>query len=55
MATINILEMSRRYRNEWVVLDRGLNVLDRAADLETLKSRRGDRPSGVTFYFVGAG
>lgn len=42
-------EISRQYRNEWVVLDRALNVRDHGPILEELKERYGPKH---TYYFV---
>ncbi|MBI4348689.1 MAG: hypothetical protein HY553_17760 [Elusimicrobia bacterium] len=44
-------EISRQYRNEWVVLDRALNVRDHGPILEELKERYGPKH---TYYFVPA-
>lgn len=44
-------EISRQYRNEWVVLDRTLNVRDHGPVLEELKEKHGPKH---TYYFVPA-
>ncbi len=44
-------EIGRRYRNEWVVLDRALNVRDHGPLLEELKEKYGPKN---TYYFVPA-
>jgi hypothetical protein len=52
MAMLNVLEMDRLYQNQWVVLDRSLNVVDSGADLQELRARHESRNSHYTLYFV---
>ena len=52
MAMLNVLEMDRLYRNQWVVLDRSLHVVDSGVDLQALRARHGERLSRYTLYFV---
>lgn len=42
-------EISRRYRNEWLVLDRSLSVRDHGPVLEKLQEKHGPKR---TYYFV---
>jgi hypothetical protein len=49
---INVLEVSRLYCNQWVVLDRSLKVLDHGPDLQFLWSKYGSLSSRLTFYFA---
>ncbi len=51
---MNVLEVSERYRDQWVVLDRGQNVLDFGPDLETLWSKHKGSDAKLTFYFASA-
>ena len=51
---INVLEISRLYENEWIVLDRALNVLDHGPDLLDLWSKYEGMTSRLTFYFASA-
>jgi hypothetical protein len=51
---MTIWEMQQFYRDEWVVLDRCLRVIDKAASLRDLRSRHGDRDGRCTYYFVPA-
>lgn len=55
MAMLNVLEMDRLYRNQWVVLDRSLNVVDSGSDLQALRTRYSERLSHYTLYFVPGG
>ena len=50
--TINLLDIARRFQDLWIVLDRGLNVVDSGDDLQTLcRKHAGMRR---TYYFVNA-
>lgn len=51
---MNVLEVSERYENQWVVLDRGQNVLDFGPDLSALWTKHHDAGGRVTFYFASA-
>lgn len=53
-AMINTLEMSRLYKNQWVVLDRNRNVLDCAPQLEILWVKYSAILEKITFYFAAA-
>ncbi|MBI5202057.1 MAG: hypothetical protein HY925_10765 [Elusimicrobia bacterium] len=44
-------EIGKRYRNEWVVLDRSLNVRDHGPQLSELQEKHGPKN---TYYFVPA-
>jgi hypothetical protein len=49
---INLIDLARRFENEWIVLDRGHNVVDHGPELQTLQEKHeGDRR---IFYFVSA-
>jgi len=39
MPVIQVLELSRRYRNQWVVLDQRYNVLDHGGSLGDLRAK----------------
>ncbi|MEK7857881.1 MAG: hypothetical protein AAB320_01955 [Elusimicrobiota bacterium] len=47
--TLPIWEIASRCSNEWVVLNRGLRVIDRGPELQPLRAQHGSR---CTFYFV---
>jgi hypothetical protein len=49
---LNILEVSERYEDQWVVLDKVQNVLDHGADLDELWSRHESALPKLTFYFA---
>ncbi|MBI5631217.1 MAG: hypothetical protein HY921_10080 [Elusimicrobia bacterium] len=51
-TVINVLEVSRQYQNEWVVLDRRLNILDHGPDLALLWDKYGEISGRLTFYFA---
>jgi hypothetical protein len=51
---MNVLDVSERYENQWVVLDRGQNVLDFGTDLEQLWAKHHKTEAKVTFYFASA-
>lgn len=44
----------RRNPNQWVVLDRGQNVVDHGRDLQELYARHKDAAGSLTFYFASA-
>ena len=49
---INVLDISRRFQDQWIVLDRSLNVVDCGPDLQALcRKHQGAR---LTFYFASA-
>ena len=50
MAMFNILEMAGRYRNEWVVLDRSLKVVDHGPDLGALRTKYGPSQPSLTYF-----
>ena len=52
---INVLDVAREYRNQWVVFDRCLAVLDHGPDLKALWAKYGTMASRLTFYFAAAG
>lgn len=47
---VNILELDRLYRSQWVVFDRSLRVVDHDRDLECLRLKHGGRR--CTFFYV---
>lgn len=47
---MNVLDL-RRNPNQWVVLDRGQNVIDHGADLQELYARHKEAADTLTFYF----
>jgi hypothetical protein len=47
---INILEVSQKFGNQWVVIDRSRRIIDHGAELSTLYHKHG--PAGKTFYFA---
>ena len=51
---INVLELSRLYEDQWIVLDRCLQVLDHGPDLLELWARYEGMNSRLTFYFASA-
>ena len=51
---INILDVSRKYENQWIVLDRSQNVVDFGPDLEELWEKYSGIVSHLTFYFASA-
>lgn len=51
---MNVLDVSRRYENQWVVLDRGQNVVDHGPSLEELYTRHKEAAPKLTFYFASA-
>lgn len=51
---MNVLDVSKRYENQWVVLDRGQNVVDHGPSLEELYSRHKDVAPRLTFYYASA-
>lgn len=51
---MNVLDFSRRFENQWVVLDRGQSVVDHGPDLEELYSRHRERAAKLTFYYASA-
>ncbi len=51
---MNVLEVSERYENQWVVLDRGQNVLDFGPDLTHLWEKHRHAEAKVTFYYASA-
>lgn len=51
---INVLELSRLYENQWVVLDRSQKVLDHGPQLDSLWSKYGPIAGKITFYFASA-
>lgn len=49
---MNVLEVSRRFQDQWVVLDRSQQVVDHGDDLQALwRKHQGTR---LTFYFASA-
>lgn len=51
---MNVLDVSRRYENQWVVLDRAQNVVDYGPDLQELYARHHELAGRLTFYFASA-
>jgi hypothetical protein len=51
---LNILDVSRTYENQWIVLDKRQNVVDHGPDLEALWDKYADIVSHLTFYFAAA-
>jgi hypothetical protein len=51
---MNVLDVSEKYENQWVVLDRGQNVLDFGPNLSDLWDRHRKTDAKVTFYFASA-
>ena len=49
---INVLEMARRFQDQWIVLDRRANVVDHGNDFAALYSKYGG--AGRTLYFASA-
>ena len=47
---INVLDISRRYCNQWVVLDRSQKIVDHGSDLAALCKKH--RHGKLTFYFA---
>ncbi|MBI4375660.1 MAG: hypothetical protein HY549_04330 [Elusimicrobia bacterium] len=54
LGMINVLELSRLYENQWVVLDRSQKVLDHGPQLDSLWSKYGPIAGKITFYFASA-
>jgi hypothetical protein len=52
-ADMNVLDL-RRNPNQWVVLDRGQNVIDHGQDLQELYARHKEAAQSLTFYFATA-
>jgi len=48
---MNVLDL-RRNPNQWVVLDRGQNVIDHGIDLQKLYARHKEAAASLTFYFA---
>jgi hypothetical protein len=47
---INLIDLSRRFENQWIVLDHSHTVIDHGPELQTLQVKHeGNRR---TFYFV---
>lgn len=51
---MNVLDVSRRFQDQWVVLDRGQNVVDHGTNLEELYTRHKETAPRLTFYFASA-
>ena len=51
---MNVLDVSKRYENQWVVLDRGQNVVDHGTSLEELFTRHKEAAPRLTFYYASA-
>ena len=51
---MNVLDVSTRFENQWVVLDRGQNIVDFGTDLESLWTKHRSAEAKVTFYFASA-
>lgn len=49
---INILDVSRRYANEWVVLDPAQRVIDHGPELGPLCAKYAALTARLTFYFA---
>lgn len=47
---INVLEVSTRFQDEWVVLDRSQRVVDHGPDLQQLWRKH--HGLSLTFYFA---
>ena len=47
---INVLDISRRFTDQWVVLDRRLKVVDSGNDLAALAKKHGG--GRMTFYYA---
>ena len=47
-----VVDLSIRTENQWVVLDRGQNLIDFGPDLEALYSRHKQEVGSLTFYFA---
>lgn len=52
---MNVLDLTARVENQWVVLDRGQNLVDYGTDLSELYARHKDAAGSLTFYFASAG
>ena len=50
-----VMDLKPRTESQWVVLDRGQNLVDHGPDLGELYSRHKDALSSLTFYFATAG
>ena len=51
---MNVLDVSRKYENQWVVLDRGQNVVDSGPELTDLYARHRAAVNRLTFYYASA-
>lgn len=49
---INVLEVGTKYKNQWVVLDRGQNVVDFGPDLTALWEKHKPAVARLTFYYA---
>jgi hypothetical protein len=50
---MNVLDLNRA-ESQWVVLDRGQNIVDHGPDLEALYRRHKEAVGSLTFYFATA-
>jgi hypothetical protein len=51
---MNVVELKPQVKDQWVVLDRGQNVVDYGPDLEELYARHKEAARSLTFYFATA-
>ena len=51
---LNVFEVTELYPDEWVMLDRRLEVVDHGPILEVLRSRHGEASRRHTFLFATA-
>jgi hypothetical protein len=49
-----VMDLTPRTESQWVVLDRGQNLVDHGPDLAELYSRHKQALSSLTFYFATA-
>lgn len=49
---INILDVSRKYANEWIVLDPAQRVIDHGPELRPLCAKYAELTAHLTFYFA---
>ena len=48
---MNVLDLKSSH-HQWVVLDRGQNLVDHGPDLQELYARHRDAAASLTFYFA---
>ena len=49
---VNVLEVTSRYENEWIVLDKSHKVLDHGPELGALWEKWAKAPQRLSFYFA---